>query len=525
MNYFFISRYLKFYFLVPFFTYLTLSCQQFEMPSKSAAKQIKSFVFKSHNINSAIDSIQRKVLATFPLGTDVSNLSPTISISDKATISPSSESAQDFTKPVIYTVTAEDGTTQTFTVVTTVIRSSAKQVNSFVFKNPSVNALVDLSQKTISATFPAGTDLSKLSPTIIVSDKATVSPKSESIQDFTKPIIYTVTAEDGTIQNFTATMKVENIVSNSADIYIAGHEQEGVKTVAKVWKNGVPTKLSDLEISEARSVFVSGNDVYVAGWENPNDGKSFDQAKLWKNGNSVSLSSAVTGYGQSRAYSVFVSDNNVYVGGTYDPNGKTKYRGVFWKNGVPSYPPNCDIVSSMFVSKGEVYASGKEHIYSSYWTNGIQTRLGTFNGTVDQLYSIFVSNGDVYVAGDEYNGKFWVAKVWKNGVAKNLTDGTSQALVRSIYVKDTDVYVTGAVYRDGLWVATVWKNGLATSLSDGINGHGYANSVFVLGNDVYVVGESPNSKAIFVIKLWKNGVSKDITTGLNNAFATSVFVK
>jgi len=49
------------------------------------------------------------VLINMPCGTDVTNLIPNITISAGATISPASGVAQDFTNPVTYTVTAEDG--------------------------------------------------------------------------------------------------------------------------------------------------------------------------------------------------------------------------------------------------------------------------------------------------------------------------------------------------------------------------------------------------------------------------------
>ena len=51
------------------------------------------------------------ISATVPHGTDVTALVPTITVSAGATISPASGQAQDFSSPVTYTVTAEDGTT------------------------------------------------------------------------------------------------------------------------------------------------------------------------------------------------------------------------------------------------------------------------------------------------------------------------------------------------------------------------------------------------------------------------------
>ncbi len=53
-------------------------------------------------------------------GTNVTALQPTVTISTDATVSPASGVATDFTNPVVYTVTAEDGTTKAYTVTVTV---------------------------------------------------------------------------------------------------------------------------------------------------------------------------------------------------------------------------------------------------------------------------------------------------------------------------------------------------------------------------------------------------------------------
>jgi len=58
----------------------------------------------------------------------VEALSPTITISKGATPSPNTGVAQDFTKPVNYTVTAQDKTTKTYKVVVTVEKTEQPQV-------------------------------------------------------------------------------------------------------------------------------------------------------------------------------------------------------------------------------------------------------------------------------------------------------------------------------------------------------------------------------------------------------------
>ncbi len=68
-------------------------------------------------------------------------------------------------------------------------------------------AQVDALNHTIELNLPAGTNLSTLSPTLSLSEGATVIPESVVAQNFTNPVIYTVTAEDGsTTQDWTVTV-------------------------------------------------------------------------------------------------------------------------------------------------------------------------------------------------------------------------------------------------------------------------------------------------------------------------------
>ncbi len=73
--------------------------------------------------SNVIDDIAHEVNIGVPNGTDISAVIPFIRVSDGATIAPTSLASQAFTTavPVVYTVTAEDGTTvQTWDVTITV---------------------------------------------------------------------------------------------------------------------------------------------------------------------------------------------------------------------------------------------------------------------------------------------------------------------------------------------------------------------------------------------------------------------
>lgn len=139
-------------------------------------------------------------------GTDVTKLKPTIVVSKDATVSPKSGTQKDFTNPVTYTVTAEDGTTKkTYTVTVTIAASTACDITAFNIGD----AVGTIDGTNIAIEVPNGTAVTALAPTITVSTGATVSPTSGTEQDFTNAVTYTVTAEDGeTTKAYTVTVTV-----------------------------------------------------------------------------------------------------------------------------------------------------------------------------------------------------------------------------------------------------------------------------------------------------------------------------
>jgi eukaryotic-like serine/threonine-protein kinase len=206
-----------------FFVALIACSKKDTEPIKSSAKSISSFSFSTFNpaINSSIDSVQRVITAFMPFGTNIANLAPAITISNKATVSPASGSVQDFTKPVIYTVTAEDGSSQTYTVKITIGKNPAKIIKSFSISEISASLQsinIDTTKKIITLTIPANIDLSSKTPVITISDKATIFPASGTPQNFNKPITYKVTAEDGTTVNYSVVVKLTAVINNNGSI-------------------------------------------------------------------------------------------------------------------------------------------------------------------------------------------------------------------------------------------------------------------------------------------------------------------
>ncbi|MEH6405994.1 MAG: cadherin domain-containing protein, partial [Leeuwenhoekiella sp.] len=77
---------------------------------------ITSFSFNIQDENVALLPENHEVQVQLDYSTNISNLIPNIEVPENSTIEPASGIAQDFTKPVLYTVTAEDGTSQVWAV-------------------------------------------------------------------------------------------------------------------------------------------------------------------------------------------------------------------------------------------------------------------------------------------------------------------------------------------------------------------------------------------------------------------------
>lgn len=173
---------------------------------------ITSFNFSSPSVTGTVNNTNHTVTLTVPYGTNVTSLTPTIVLATGATISPTSGSAQNFTSPVTYTVTARDAlTTQAFTVTVNseAAPSSDAFITAFSFSSPAASGTINETNHTITFSVPYGTSVTSLSPTITLSGGATVSPTSDSAQNFTSPVTYTVTAQDAvTTRQYVVTVNV-----------------------------------------------------------------------------------------------------------------------------------------------------------------------------------------------------------------------------------------------------------------------------------------------------------------------------
>jgi hypothetical protein len=181
--------------------------------------EILSYSFEglSPAINGTIDKVNHTVALTVPYATDVTTLVATFTLTEGATAKVeevdqvSGETANDFTTALTYSLTAADGvTTQDWVItVSKVPASTAKQIISFAFAalDPAVYGTINHDEGTVLLEVPTSTNVTALVPTISVSALATVSPLSGVAQNFTAPVTYTVTAQDGSTKEYVVTVE------------------------------------------------------------------------------------------------------------------------------------------------------------------------------------------------------------------------------------------------------------------------------------------------------------------------------
>jgi hypothetical protein len=193
-----------------------------------SAKTLTSYTFKTeHNpgLANGVDGTINgtTITATVPFGTNVTALVADFATTGESvkvggTEQVSGTTANDFSGPVTYTVTAADGSQQIYTVNVTIAPAGAKDLTSFSFldaDNTALTADVDgvISGTDISVTVPFDTNVTALVATFATTGASvkvgsTVQVSGTTANNFTSAVDYIVTASDGTTQTYTVTVTI-----------------------------------------------------------------------------------------------------------------------------------------------------------------------------------------------------------------------------------------------------------------------------------------------------------------------------
>lgn len=234
---------------------------------KPSSKAITSFAL---NGTAGVISGQN-ITVTMPYGTDVTSLVATY-ITTGQSVKVANETqvngvtANNFTNPVIYTVIASDGSSQNYTVTVNVAPSDAKAITAFALNGTSGT----ISGQDIAVTMPYGTDVTSLVATYTTTGQSVkignvTQTSGITSNNFTNPVVYTVTAADGTTQEYTVTVTVATGAANemiefSLDGTIGVIDQTN-NTIAVAMPYGTSdlTSLTATYLTNGESVAVCGS--------------------------------------------------------------------------------------------------------------------------------------------------------------------------------------------------------------------------------------------------------------------------
>ncbi len=172
-----------------------------EAPSQQT--DILTFSVPEETTPATIDALAHTVAVEVASGTDLATLVPTWTLSEGAISDPESGMEGDYSSAFTIQVIAEDtAVTQDWIVNVTTAASSANDILSFIVPEQNSQTIIDAEQHSILLRVEEGTDLTNLTPTWVVSEGATSSPESGTTGDYGDLVFITVTAENGTEQDW-----------------------------------------------------------------------------------------------------------------------------------------------------------------------------------------------------------------------------------------------------------------------------------------------------------------------------------
>lgn len=360
--------------LAAMFSFGAISCSSDDKEDDliaSSEKKITSFSVNS--LNATIDESKSAITLLLPFGTDLTKLSPVVKVSDKATVSPKSETEVNLSEPVKYTVTAEDKSKKEYTVTVTADKNNEGKFYSFAIGE--VNGTINEEAKTVEVVLPKGTNLNGLTPTAVISTNATVSPALDKAQDFTEPVKYTISPEKGEAVVYTVTVLTEK----SKEAAIKSFTVEGVAaTINEEAKTIRATLPYGPDIKALKPVIVISEDATIS----PKTGVAtdFTSEVLYI----VTAEDGTTKVEYKVSVSIEKFDAKIdEINTAYFIGGDAiELKGKFAKSGNVVEIKGADgkLVKATIVSEGE--AAIKAKLPTSVNKEGVHTLVLTANGTV-----------------------------------------------------------------------------------------------------------------------------------------------
>lgn len=392
--------------------------------------------FTVNGMNATINKKNRTVFLVVDGTVKWNKVKPIIEISPDATCSPASMEEKDFTnsskKPILYTVTSQDGKKKAVYKVT-IIQHLSNEALIKKFKVGDVEGKIDNAKGTVTVEVPKNQTLNNIRPEITISDRASINPNSGEEQDFSQsPVNYTVTAEDKkSVKEYVVTVKhkvsnlalitefkvdgIDGIIDNQAGtITLAvpkGRSLTNIKPMIKVSYGAIVAPESELEKD-----FSQGPVEYVVTAEDKKTTKKYVVTVTNKKSNVARMASFTV---DGKNATINRNDGTIYLEVPFKTNlAEIKPVIVCEDNGTCEYKAgtSCDFSDGKTVNFKVTSEDGKTEV--------------TYVATIkkyppDSVITVFESkskkdkNGDLYVVIEKEKNK-----IERNDVKITYMEGT-----------------------------------------------------------------------------------------------------
>ena len=457
---------------------------------------------------------------TVPYGSVVTALKATFSITGVkveagSALRVSGVTANDFTNPVIYTVTAADGSTKNYTVTVTIALVTAKEITAFSFTsalnsgalvNSDITGIVNEAAKTITVTAPFYTILTGLKATysttgVKVQVGGAVQTSAVTANNFTSPVVYTVTAGGGSTQNYTVTVTKAALTETGITASDgAGSDAFGYNLSLSADGNTLAIGAYGKNSFQGKAyIYKRSGSAWIETGITASDGAGFDDfgnsVSLSQDGNTLAIGADRKNGNRGKAY-IYKWNGSAWV-----ENGITasdRASNDFFGNSVGlSQDGNTLAIGAYKKNSGQ----GKAYIYNWNGSAWVETGITASDGAANDFFGYSVGlSGDgntLSVGADGKNGNQgkayiynWNGSAWvENGItasdgAANDFFGYSVGLSQ-----DGNTLAIGAYGKNNFqgkayiykWNGSAWvENGI--SASDGAANDDFGSSVGLSGD-------------------------------------------
>lgn len=159
---------------------------------------ITSFKLKKEDFSFEPDISSESIVGIVPSHILLEDISLEVEISESASIDPDPSTIVSISDTFAFSVTAENGDVREYQVDISRELSSENAIISFVAVSSLNSILVDeVEDGVLFKRLPPFIDLGNMEVEVQISDFASITPNPSEVSDFTVPIVFTVTAENG----------------------------------------------------------------------------------------------------------------------------------------------------------------------------------------------------------------------------------------------------------------------------------------------------------------------------------------